>query len=76
MTYALPEPAPWAHEPAAKQAKNPPHGGEMHPDGDELLFLVEGVADVALDEQTGERIVRLSAGEAFVVLAAPGTASL
>ena len=23
-------------------SKNPPHAEEMHPDGDELLYLVEG----------------------------------
>src|SRR3954470_11718358 len=51
----------------ARMSKSPPHGGEMHPDGDELLYLVEGEIGVALDEQTGETIISLSAGDAFVV---------
>ncbi|HZR12187.1 MAG TPA: cupin domain-containing protein [Acidimicrobiia bacterium] len=52
---------------------NPPHRGELHPDGDELLFLVSGRVDVIL-EQGGdqhtvgvERVHPLGAGEAIVV---------
>ena len=37
----------------ARMTKNPPHAGEMHPDGDELLYLVEGASDVVLDEEAG-----------------------
>ena len=46
---------------------SPPHGGEMHPDGDELLFLVEGAIDIALDKEAGEQVVPLDTGQAFVV---------
>ncbi len=46
---------------------DPPHRGEMHPDGDELLYLVSGRVNVALEEPDGERIVTVRAGEAFVV---------
>jgi len=28
----------------ARMTRNPPHAGEMHPDGDELLYLVEGAS--------------------------------
>lgn len=51
----------------ARMTKSPPHQGEMHPDGDELLYLIEGSVDVALDEEAGERVVALAAGSAFVV---------
>lgn len=29
----------------ARMKKNPPHAGEMHPDGDELLYLVDGAVE-------------------------------
>jgi mannose-6-phosphate isomerase-like protein (cupin superfamily) len=51
----------------ARMTKSPPHGGEMHPDGDELLILVEGEVDVVLDEDGGESIVPMRPGDAFVV---------
>lgn len=47
--------------------KNPPHAGEIHPDGDELLYLVDGAVDVILDEAAGERCLGLQPGQAFVV---------
>ena len=52
---------------------NPPHRGEMHPDGDELLYVVSGRVDVILedggDEQTVgiERVEVVNAGEAILV---------
>ncbi|MBX3485696.1 cupin domain-containing protein [Phenylobacterium sp.] len=44
-----------------------PHGGELHPDGDEFLFLIEGRLDVRLGE--GEEATHLSveAGQGCVV---------
>jgi mannose-6-phosphate isomerase-like protein (cupin superfamily) len=51
----------------ARMTKNPPHAGEMHPDGDELLYLVEGAINVILDEEAGERCLSLQPGQAFVV---------
>jgi mannose-6-phosphate isomerase-like protein (cupin superfamily) len=51
----------------ARMTKSPPHGGEMHPDGDELLILVEGEIDVVLDEEDEQIVVPLTPGEAFVV---------
>jgi len=44
-----------------------PHDGEMHPDGDELLFLVSGSVSVRLELPEGERMVELGAGDALVV---------
>ncbi len=54
----------------ARMTKSPPHAGEMHPDGDELLYLIEGAVDVVLDDETdetGERRFALDSGNAFVV---------
>jgi mannose-6-phosphate isomerase-like protein (cupin superfamily) len=44
-----------------------PHDGEMHPDGDELLFLVDGAVSVRLELPEGHTIVELTAGDALVV---------
>jgi mannose-6-phosphate isomerase-like protein (cupin superfamily) len=49
-----------------------PHQGEMHPDGDELLYLVSGAVEVILDdgdEQTigNQTTVVLRGGDAFIV---------
>ncbi|HZT67913.1 MAG TPA: cupin domain-containing protein [Acidimicrobiales bacterium] len=45
----------------------PPHGGEMHPDADELLYLISGQVRVSLELADGGREVGLSAGQAMVV---------
>jgi mannose-6-phosphate isomerase-like protein (cupin superfamily) len=46
---------------------DPPHKGEMHPDGDELLFMLSGSVTVRLELPEGDRIVELGAGDAVVV---------
>lgn len=43
---------------------DPPHGGEMHPDGDEILLVLSGVLEVRMDE--AEPVV-LEAGEGIIV---------
>ncbi len=40
---------------------------EMHPGGDELLYLLAGLLDVILDEPAGERSFGLHGGQACVV---------
>ena len=40
---------------------------EMHPAGDELLFLSSGAVTVVLDEPAGERTVALGAGQVCIV---------
>ena len=40
---------------------------EMHPAGDELLFLASGAVTVVLDAADGERTIALGAGQACVV---------
>ena len=44
-----------------------PHGGEMHPDADELLFLVSGRVQVMLELEDGLRTIDVAAGQAIVV---------
>ena len=44
-----------------------PHDGEVHPDGDELLYLVSGAVTVRLELPGGDRTVDLGAGDALVV---------
>lgn len=45
----------------------PPHAGEVHPDGDELLYLVSGAMSVRLELPDGDRVVDVRAGQALVV---------
>jgi mannose-6-phosphate isomerase-like protein (cupin superfamily) len=52
---------------APQIAGDPPHGGEMHPDGDELLYLVSGAVTVTLELSSGNTQVDLGAGDAIVV---------
>jgi mannose-6-phosphate isomerase-like protein (cupin superfamily) len=44
-----------------------PHDGEVHPDGDELLYLIAGAVTVRLELPDGDRTVDLGAGDAVVV---------
>jgi mannose-6-phosphate isomerase-like protein (cupin superfamily) len=44
-----------------------PHRGEMHPDGDELLYLITGAVTVRLELASGDVSVELGAGDAVVV---------
>jgi mannose-6-phosphate isomerase-like protein (cupin superfamily) len=44
-----------------------PHAGEVHPDGDEVLFLVSGAITVHLELPSGDRTVDMTAGETLVV---------
>ena len=52
--------APWI-------AGDAPHDGEVHPDGDELLYMVSGAVTVTLELTDGDRLVDLGAGDAVVV---------
>ena len=47
--------------------RNPPHAGEMHPDGDEVLFLISGHVAVLLEEEGEERVLEVRPGQAVVV---------
>ena len=52
---------------APSMTQAPPHAGEMHPDGDELLFLVSGRVTVLLEDAEPVRKVALLPGQAVVV---------
>jgi len=52
---------------APKLTGDAPHDGEMHPDGDELLFLVSGRVQVTLELDDGVRDLEVGPGEALVV---------
>jgi mannose-6-phosphate isomerase-like protein (cupin superfamily) len=44
-----------------------PHAGEMHPDGDELLYVIAGRATVRIERAAGEEQLALGAGESCIV---------
>lgn len=50
----------------ATMSENSPHGGEMHPDGDEILYLIEGRARVVFLDSP-EPDVELQPGNGMVV---------
>lgn len=62
-----PESRPGTTIGVAVTAQPPPHAGERHLDGDELLYLVAGRVELVLERPAGEERVVLSAGQAFVV---------
>lgn len=52
--------------------QSPPHRGELHPDGDELLYIVSGRVNVVLDDGDLDTVGtetrhEVGAGQAFVV---------
>ena len=50
----------------ADMRREPPHGGERHPDGDELIYVVSGRVRVVID--SNELAAReLASGEACIV---------
>ena len=58
---------------APLMTRSAPHRGELHPDGDELLYLISGHVEVVFEqdgtlERVGvERSVTVQAGEAIIV---------
>ena len=45
----------------------PPHDGELHPDADELLYLVSGRIRVTLELAEGDREAEVGPGQALVI---------
>lgn len=45
----------------------PPHSGECHPDGDELIWLISGAATVVVEAPGGDRRHLLRPGDAVIV---------
>jgi hypothetical protein len=57
-----------------------PHGGEVHPDGDEFLYVVTGTMELILDDGDERAVgvetkVLLRPGDAYLVHAVSGTGS-
>lgn len=50
----------------ATMHENSPHGGEMHPDGDEVLYLISGRANVVFLD-SDEKDIELLPGDGLVV---------
>jgi len=50
----------------ATMTENSPHDGEMHPDGDEVLFLVSGHVRATLESPQVEEF-EMKAGDALVI---------
>lgn len=46
--------------------ENAPHGGEMHPDGDEVLYLISGRVLVTLESDPVEKL-EMAPGDGVVV---------
>lgn len=47
--------------------RDAPHRGELHPDGDELLYVISGSVQVVLEEPGGERTVPVGPGQGLIV---------
>jgi quercetin dioxygenase-like cupin family protein len=45
---------------------DPPHGGEVHHDGDEIIYVISGVLRIENDSNPGSDI-RLGAGESCII---------
>jgi len=50
----------------AAMSENSPHGGEMHPDGDEVLYLIAGRARVVFLD-TDDDDIEMQPGDGLVV---------
>ena len=46
--------------------RDPPHGGEVHPDGDEILYVISGALKVTSDSNPGGAL-HLGPGDACIV---------
>lgn len=52
---------------APQITKDSPHDGEVHPNGDEVLYLISGAMSVRLELPDGHRHLDLVAGDCLVV---------
>ncbi len=50
----------------ADMPRTPPHGGELHPDGDELIYIISGKVRV-IGESTPDEHCDLGPGEVCIV---------
>lgn len=47
-------------------SQDAPHAGEMHPDGDEIIFVFDGSIEVTLEFES-ELVIHITAGEGIVI---------
>ncbi len=52
---------------APQLAGDAPHDGEVHPNGDEVLYLISGAVSVRLELADGDQHIEVAAGDALVV---------
>ncbi len=50
----------------ADMRRDPPHNGELHPDGDELIFVLSGRVSVTVDSSPSDPL-ELRPGEACII---------
>ncbi len=50
----------------ADMTRDPPHGGERHPDGDELIFILSGRVSVSIDSSPNDAL-ELGPGDACII---------
>ncbi len=50
----------------ATMTENAPHGGEMHPDGDEVLYLISGSVNVVFEHETIDAVA-MKPGDGLIV---------
>lgn len=50
----------------AEMSENSPHGGEMHPDGDEVLYLISGHARIVFEDR-GVDDIDMTAGDGLII---------
>jgi quercetin dioxygenase-like cupin family protein len=50
----------------ATMTENSPHDGEMHPDGDEVLYLIDGKVRVTI-ESDPVQVLEMSPGDGMIV---------
>ncbi len=50
----------------ARMSENSPHGGEMHPDGDEVLYLISGHVNVVFEDAAFDDVA-MRPGDGLIV---------
>ncbi len=50
----------------ATMSENAPHGGEMHPDGDEVLYLISGRVNVIFEDASLDDVL-MQPGDGLIV---------
>jgi len=51
---------------SVSMSQDAPHGGEMHPDGDEIVYVISGKIEVTLELES-DQTVNVEAGEGVII---------